>query len=64
MDLVTTGGVKSVAVLRKLEPEEAKKVIDEKAQEVDARREKKRKDSAASSNSEPNKEFWIGLFIL
>ena len=41
MDLVTTGGVKSVAVLRKLEPEEAKKVIDEKAQEVDARREKR-----------------------
>ena len=61
MDLVTTGGVKSVAVLRKLEPEEAKKVIDEKAQEVDARRRKKRKDSAASSNSEPNVKIRIKL---
>ena len=61
MNLVTKGGVKSVAVLRKLEPEKAKKVIDEKAQEVDARRGKKRKDSAASSNSEPNVKIRLKL---
>ena len=61
MNLVTKGGVKSVAVLRKLEPEKAKKVIDEKAQEVDARRRKKRKDSAASSNSEPNVKIRLKL---
>ena len=42
MDLVTTGGV-SRTVLRKLEPEEAKKVLDEKTQGVNARQEKKRK---------------------
>jgi len=61
VNLVTKGGVKSVAVLRKLEPEKAKKVIDEKAQEVDARRGKKRKDSAASSNSEPNVKIRLKL---
>ena len=39
-------------VLRKLEPEEAKKVLDEKTQGVDARREKKimKKGPAAASS--------------
>ena len=65
---LTIGGVTCKSrtvrtVLKKLEPEEAKKVLDEKTQGVDARREKRmmKKGSAASSNPAPNKKIHLKL---